>query len=307
MKNISYISVELPNKDRPAERPPKTNWKIELITVIMKGLQHLSPRMVARVVWHFFTLPGKAYFNSQQDKLLEQAVRSETIYQGDKIVSYRWKGAGPRVLFCHGWRSKAADFRKMIQAFLNEGYEVEAIDCRAHGHSEGSHSALPEFRDIIKDHIEQNGPADIMIGYSMGGASLGIALSELPKTCHPSQLFLLAAPPFVRFFFEDVINQVGLKKKVLDKMIVMMENHYGQHLDYFDLRTKPELNSITKHLIYCEDDETVPFKKGLELFETMENGSLVQARGFGHYKIISQAEIIRYILEKSTEGQRITA
>ncbi|NND95629.1 MAG: alpha/beta hydrolase [Flavobacteriales bacterium] len=301
MKNVTYISVELADKSRPTGRPPKTNWKIDLIKKAMKALQHASPRKVAEVVWHFFTLPGKVYFSDPQKALVSNARIGEMTYKGDRIVTYRWGVEGPRVLLCHGWRSKAADFRRMIEAFLEAGYVVEAIDCRAHGQSEGKHSAMPEFRDIIKKYLENNAPFNVVVGYSMGGAAAGVALSELPKEKHPDELFFVAAPPFVSYFFSDIIKDLGLKKSVYHKMTDMVEELYEQPVDFFDLRTKTrELRDIPKHFIYCEDDETIPFKKGMELFELHENAHFVQARGFGHYKILSHPEIINYLIEHST-------
>ncbi len=307
MKNITYISVELADKSRPAGRPPKTNWKIELIKKGLKALQHASPRKVAEVVWHFFTMPGKVYFSEPQKELVSRSHIGEMIYQGDKIVTYRWGTAGPRVLLCHGWRSKAADFRRMIEEFLAAGYVVEAIDCRAHGQSGGKHSAMPEFRDIIKEYLLSNPTFDTIVGYSMGGAAVGMALSELPEEKYPDRLFLVAAPPYIRYFFSDIITELGLKKSVYHRMSDMVEEVYGQSVDFFDLRTKTqELKNIPKHFLYCEDDETIPFKKGMELFELHENAHFVQARGFGHYKILSHPEIIRYILEHSGKQKPAT-
>ncbi len=307
MKNVTYISVELADKNRPAGRPPKTNWKIELIKKGMKALQHASPRKVAEVVWHFFTMPGKVYFSEPQKELVSLAKIGEMTYRGDKIITYRWGTKGPTVLLCHGWRSKAADFRRMIESYLAAGYVVEAVDCRAHGQSEGKHSAMPEFRDIIKEHILKNPAFDTIVGYSMGGAAVGIALSEVPKEKHPNKLFFVAAPPYVSYFFSDIIKDLGLKKSVYHKMTNMVEEVYGQPVDFFDLRTKTkELADISKHFLYCEDDETIPFKKGMELFELHDNAHFVQARGFGHYKILSHPEIIGYILEHSRKQELVT-
>lgn len=308
MKNVTYISVELADKSRPSGRPPKTNWKIEMIKKGLKALQHASPRKVAEVVWHFFTMPGKVYFSEPQQELVSEAELGEMEYRGDKIRTYKWGVEGPSVLLCHGWRSKAADFRRMIEAYLEAGYQVHAVDCRAHGQSEGRHSALPEFKEIIASYLRANGPFDVTVGYSMGGAALGVAVSELPRELHPKKLFFVAAPPYVRYFFEDIINEVGLKKAVYHKMAGMVEEVYGQPIDYFDLRTKKEeLADISKYFIYCEDDETIPFEKGVELYEAHENKKFVQARGFGHYKIISHQEIIGYLLEHSDKRDLATA
>lgn len=300
MKPFTYISVSLKDRSRPAGRPPKTNWKIELIKKGMKALQHASPKKVAEVVWHFFTIPGKVYFSEPQRQLIARAELGEMTYKGDKIVTYKWRANGPKILLCHGWRSKAADFRKMIEAFLAVGFQVEAVDNHAHGMSEGKHTAMPEYREIIREYIKDNGPFDIAIGYSMGGSALAVALSELPAELKPKKLFLIGAPPYITVFFKDILAQAGLKRPVYEKMLEFGEAQYGHPMDYFDLRTKSkELAGIEKFLIYCEDDETIPFAQGMELYEALNKDChFAQVRGFGHYKIISNEKIINHIHEQ---------
>ncbi len=300
MNHVTYISVSLPDKSRPAGRPPKTNWKIELIKKGLKALQHASPKKVAEVVWHYFTLPGKVFFSEPQKTLISQAEQGEMTHKGDKIVTYKWGNSGPRILLCHGWRSKSADFRRMIEALLEAGFTVEAVDNRAHGQSEGTHTAMPDYRDIIRTYMKQNPPFDIAIGYSMGGAALGVAVSELPIELQPRKVFFIAAPPYISYFFQDLLAEIGLKKSVYNALVKMLEEKYGEQVDYFDLRVKTsQLAGIEKYFIYCEDDETITFSKGMELYEAFKkDGHFVQVRGFGHYKIISNEKIIHYILKQ---------
>ena len=300
MKNVSYISVELPDMARPKERPEKSNWKIEMIKKGLKALQYASPRKVAEVMIHYFTMPGKVYFSSAQSGILEEATKDSFEYKGDKIVTYQWGQDGPSILLCHGWRSKAADFRKMILAYRELGYVVHAMDCRAHGNSGGKHSALPEFRDIVIEMILRSGSFDVIIGYSMGGIAAGMAISELDDYLKPKKLFLISAPPYVQYFFSNAVRNSGLNTSVYNEIVDMVEEIYGQPLDYFNLCLKSKkLASIDKYLIYCEDDDVVPFRGGMELFESQENAHFVQASGFGHYKIITHDFIIKYLIEHS--------
>jgi len=300
MKNITYISVELEDKSRPAERPPKSNWKVEMIKKGLKALQYASPRKTAAVVWHYFTMPGQTRFTEPQLELINRAEQGEAFYKGDKIVTYRWGTSGPKVLLAHGWRSKSADFRRFIEAYVEAGFVVEALDMRAHGKSEGTHTALPEYVEILKDFMAKNGPYHTVVGYSIGGMAAGMAVSELGTFMHPTHQFFIAAPPYIRYFFRDIIADVGLNEPVYHKMAEMVEEHYFKPIDYFDLRSKTnELVNITKHFIYCEDDETIPFEKGMELFEAHPDSHFVQARGFGHYKVIAHEEIINYVVTHS--------
>lgn len=300
MKTV--IEVEGEDISRPADRPPKTNWKVELIKKGLTLLQHASPKAAAEIIWHYFTMPGKTRFTKNQQKLMESAKTRQTPYQGDLIKSYRWGTGESKVLVCHGWRSKTADFRKIIETFTSEGYSVEGLDLRAHGNSEGKHTALPEYRDILKNHITKHGPYDIVIGYSIGALASGIVLSEMNESYQPRHYYHLAGPPYVRYFFKDVVEDVGCNETVYEAMCHLIQEHYGQSIDYFDLRIKNnELKHINTHLIYCEDDQIIPFQKGQELEECFPNASFVHTKGLGHYKIISNPAVIDYIVKTSAK------
>lgn len=297
MKDFTRISVEIKDKGRPKERPPKTNWRIEMIKNAMKALQYASPRRVASVVWYYFTMPGRVNFTDKQKELISQAEQKVLYFKGDKIFTYKWGKGGPKILLCHGWRSKAADFRRMIEALLGSGFEVHAIDLRAHGQSDGKHTSMPEYRDILKDFFIRNGRFHSVVGYSLGGISAGITLSEMHPELQPAKFFIIASPPYVSYFFKDVINEVGLNEAVYHKMAEMVNEVYHEPIEYFDLRDKKEqLSGIEKYLIYCENDKTIPFEKGLELNKALDDSHFVHASGFGHYKIISHEEIIRYVV-----------
>ena len=297
--HTTYIDVGQIDRSRPANRPSKNNWKIELLKKGILALQHVSPRVASELIWNQFTKPGKPHFTEPQQQLLAKAETNRFSYFGYETVSYKWGNGNKRVLLSHGWRSKILDFRNMINHLVERGYTVEGIDMKAHGQSGGRHTALPEFRDILKNYYVQNGPYDAVVGYSLGGLATGIMLSELSADFRPAQLFLIATPPFTRYFFEDAIRQVGCKEKVYDEMCHLVEENYHQPIDYFDLRTKlDQLQTMDLHLIYDENDEMVPMERGAELAAALSADiNFVHTKGLGHYKIISHQEIVNYVMD----------
>ncbi|RED98023.1 alpha/beta hydrolase [Marinoscillum furvescens] len=301
------IDAGTQDMSRPSERPPKSNWKIELLKKGLFTLQYVSPKKTSEIVWHHFTKPGKVRFTQPQEELLKKASISYSKYRGHKITTYRWGEQGPKVLMCHGWRSKMADFRRMIEALVAAGYVVEGLDMTAHGKSEGKHSALPEFRYLLKNHYVENGPYQAMIGYSLGGLASGIVASELSNDLKPQQLFMISAPPYVRYFFKDVIDELGYRNEVFEEMCKLVEKDYHEPIDYFDLRQKAkELKDTKIHLIYDENDQTVPFERGLELYKHYPRAQFVHTKGLGHYKIIAYQEVIEYIIGFATKKWTIS-
>ncbi len=297
----TFIDVGEIDASRPSSRPPKTNWKIEMLKRGVKALQHVSPKTASEIVWSQFTRPGKPYFTENQRALIDRAEIGSTSYLGHEIVTYKWGTHGPRVLLSHGWRSKIADFRALIEHLVSKGYVVEGLDWKAHGKSGGRHTALPEMRDILKNYYVQNAPFHAVVGYSLGGLAAGITLSEISKDLLPQKLLLIAAPPFTRYFFYDTIKEVGLSEKVYQEMCSLVGKNYYQDVDYFDLRDKANHFDATEtHLIYDENDLTVPFERGQELLGSFQRAHFVHTKGLGHYKIISHQEILSYVERKLT-------
>lgn len=294
---IIRIVAENQDTSRPLERPSKTNWKLETLKYMLKVLQYVSPSKTSEIVWSYFTKPIKARFTGPQESILAKAEKNSVSYFGHDLVTYKWGTEGPKVLLSHGWNSKIADFRRMIEALVEKGYVVEGIDMKAHGKSPGTHTALPEIRDILKNYYVQNAPYQAVVGYSIGGLAMGVMLSELSKEIQPKNLFVIAAPSNTRYFFKEVVKEeLGFRDKVYEEMCEMVETHYHQRIDYFDMRSLgSKIGSENIHLIYDEDDQTVPFDRGLEMLETFPEATFVHAKGLGHYKIIAYQDVIDHV------------
>lgn len=296
--NTVFIDAGVQDMSRPKERPPKSNWKMEIMKQSLKVLQVFAPTKTSQIIWKYFTKPGRSRFTPNQRLLFDKAEIGMISYFGHEIVTYRWGKGKKKVLLSHGWNSKLLDFRKMIEELVAAGYTVEGLDMKAHGKSEGTNTALPEMRDILKSYYVKNGPYYAVIGYSIGGMSAGITLSELSKEWHPEKLFIIASPSHTRYFFKDTIQGLGYNTKVYESMCDLVQKHYHESIDYFDLRKKQRLlNGMKLHLIYDENDKTVPFQRGMELKESYPNARFVHSKGLGHYKIISYEEIISYIID----------
>jgi len=276
---------------------------MELLIKGLLTLQHVAPKLTSSIIWNQFTKTPKARFNDKQNDLISKAEVSVIKYLGHELKAYRWQAApqsrnGKRVLLSHGWGSKIADFRRMIETLTAEGYVVEGVDMKGHGHSQGTHTALPEIRDVLKGYYSQNGPYHAVVGYSIGGLAAGLTINELSRAFHPQHLVIIATPPYTRYFFKEIIDQVGCKEQVYNEMCELVQTHYKETIDYFDLRSKADhLAHLDLHLIYDEHDKTVPFDKGLELNEKMPFSSFVHVKGTSHNQIIADEKVIGYIVD----------
>lgn len=297
MKNITLIDANTEEANRIVQRPPKFNWYVNLLKKSLLGLQYIAPKKTAEIIWHYFTKPGPAFYTEAQEQILKEAKVDRITYQGHELFTYRWGTSGPKVLLSHGWRSKVADYRRMIDALVAAGYVVEGIDMKAHGQSDGKHSALPEFTEILKNYYVKHGPYHAVIGYSLGGLAAGMMLSEITKEIHPTHLILIATPPYARYFFYDIIKDLKCKDDIYHLFCELVAKNYHHSIDYFDLRDKmPWLQDTRLHLIYDEHDKTVNLEKGKELWQFAPEASFVHTKGLGHYKVIAYERVIEHIV-----------
>ncbi len=293
----TFIDAGKQDMSRPKERPKKKTWKTQMTKSFLQIYQYVAPRRVAEIIWGYFTKPITPRFTEAHQEIMAEAKQSNITYKGFRLVAYQWGSGSKRILLSHGWNSKIADFRRMINHFVKEGFEVHGVDMKAHGQSEGVRSALPEFRDVLKAYVLSHGKFDAIVGYSLGGISAGIAIDELDQPHRPDHFFVIATPPYTRYFFEHVVkNDAGCNHQVYEHLSEMVEEHYKESIDYFDLRKKQSsLSKLQLHLIYDEQDKTVPFSKGEEMKSHFPEAHWVHTRGLGHYKVIAYHEVIEYI------------
>jgi pimeloyl-ACP methyl ester carboxylesterase len=299
VSNEIIIDAGIQDQSRPSERPPKTNAKQEFIKKLLHILQYPFPGMVARFFWKKFRKPGRSKFNDKQKTLIERAETGHLTYKGCQIVHYRWGQSDRKILLSHGWNSKIADFRKMIEHFVEAGFQVEGVDMKAHGQSEGDHTALPEIMEILSSYYEKHGPYEAVIGYSIGGLGAGLVVSNLPESLKPQHLIMIAAPPYTTYFFEETIAQHGFRKAIYHRVANAVKPVYGVNITDLDIRGKEaSLANVQLTFVYDENDTTVTFDKGLLLKEHFPKATFVHTLGLGHYKVIAFTDVNDVLLQR---------
>lgn len=90
-------------------------------------------------------------------------------------------GSNSYVIICHGYTGRASHMSLYAQNFYNMGYNVLAIDHRAHGQSEGKLSTFGAFESedlllwINKVCETDSGARIVLFGLSMGAATVMLA------------------------------------------------------------------------------------------------------------------------------------
>src|SRR5690606_24011535 len=119
----------------------------------------LFPRYAFNLAWKLFTTPKKTK-TKKQPTIFKKAMVLGISYKGKRLKTYLWCYSGEIVLLVHGWASGSWAFESKIEALLNAGYRVVAIDGPTHGESPYRRTNLIDFGNALRtviEHFEKSG------------------------------------------------------------------------------------------------------------------------------------------------------
>ncbi|WP_205074029.1 alpha/beta hydrolase [Parvibium lacunae] len=101
-------------------------------------------------------------------------------HHGKTVHGYIWGDPQqqPTVLLVHGWSGYALQLREFVTPLRAAGYAVVAVDMPAHGRSSGRRAHFFSWHQALVEMAAQLPRLDTIIGHSLGGATLGYALSQ---------------------------------------------------------------------------------------------------------------------------------
>ena len=219
---------------------------------------------------------------------------SETSNKTVKI--YNITGTGPKILFVHGWSSRASKFHKIISEFKSQNFDITMVDMPAHGQSLSKRSHLPEFSDIVYDLSKNNGPYDAIIGHSMGA----IAALNAANMGQKFRNIILISPAAYRIeaIFRNFVSLFGLSEDFYVKsMFDSFETRDGRKpIDYGPDKFASDVKSRCL-IIHSEDDAQANSKVAEKIHEDIKNSKLMMATDLGHMRTLTDEKVIRKIGE----------
>ena len=212
------------------------------------------------------------------------------------VKIYNVKGKGSKILFVHGWSSRASKFHKIISQFESKNFDITAVDMPAHGQSLSKRSHLPEFCDVVYDLSKNNGPYDTIIGHSMGA----IAALNAVKMGQNFDNVVLINPAAYRIepIFRNFISLFGLSEDFYVKnMFDSFEARDGRKPpNYGPDKFAAEIESKCL-IIHSEDDAQASPKVAEKIHEDIKNSKLMMTTNLGHMRTLTDDKVIETIEE----------
>lgn len=260
----------------------------------------VSPALAARGAFVLFRRTGqRSRVRSVERATHETAAVTTLETRGKRVVTYRW-GDGPRpVLLVHGWQSRASRFSRMVDGLVDRGHSVVAFDAPGHGESTGSRTTILEYRDIIAQLHEANGPFTAVVAHSFG---VPCAVHALRTGVSTSALVAISGVCDLGFLPDDFCRQLGLGSAVAqrlrdraDRLLLAPETDIWQR---FSATWEAEKVTVPMLVVHDQDDEVVPHDHARALVRAYpDQATLTTTARLGHRRILTDRAVIGEVLD----------
>lgn len=204
-------------------------------------------------------------------------------------------GEGPPVLLVHGWGGRAAQFASFVDPLRASGFRVLAFDAPAHGETAGQRTSVFEFVACVQAIAERVGPLHGVVGHSLGGASLTMALGAGLKV---KRAALIAPTPNLDAEVDRFVQRAGLSPEEDAALRELLPNHFRP--DFWSSTTllglAPRLETPAL-IIHDEHDPDVPFSASEQLARAWPGASFHGTHGLGHLTVLRNAAVAQRVVD----------
>jgi pimeloyl-ACP methyl ester carboxylesterase len=219
-----------------------------------------------------------------------------------RVALWSW-GRGPTVLLVHGWAGAAGDMAPIAAELVRAGYRAVMFDMPGHGDStkQGVTNLLVYIRTLAALG-ELVGPIDAVIGHSLGGTAVAIALGDEVIRAGKAVLLAPALSPWAfSWHFAEVI---GLPKARVPGMVRVTEGIVGRKADSLNAAESVAGLQIPGHIAHDPDDLDVPFEHGRTIARAWKGIDFVPRPGLGHRRILKDPVTVRSVVEFVAGGAK---
>jgi pimeloyl-ACP methyl ester carboxylesterase len=213
--------------------------------------------------------------------------------QGQQLAGWHW-GSGPTVVLVHGWGSRASRLSDLASALLGAGFRVVAYDAPAHGESTGRFASLPEFARALSDVALAIGPIHGLVGHSLGGAAIAMAMR---RGLAADRVVLLAPPADVRIFSDHFARTLAIPPTVQQTMHRNLERRLRIVWDDLHIPSAVRELPAAALVIHDRDDADVPYAHGEEIVGAWAGSRLESTSGLGHRALLRDPAVIDRAVE----------
>jgi pimeloyl-ACP methyl ester carboxylesterase len=269
-----------------------------MLRTAFRTVGSVAPGVAARWAETIFCRPPRNAPRPAEEAFLAtgtpRAVRSED----EDLAVWVW-GSGPMVVLTHGWGSRAGRFSTLARSLMDAGFGVVLFDAPAHGASRGTQASLPQFSLALRAVADAVGPVYGLIGHSLGGAAVSLALSN---GLAAERAILLAPPADVVLFSRAFADHLRIPLRAHDLMRRNLETRLRIRWAELHIPSLARKMTTPALIVHDRDDEDVPYAHGEQIADAWPAAEFLATRGLGHRSVVRDPEVIRRTVTFLTEG-----
>lgn len=251
-------------------------------------LGRLAPEHVAGRMRRAFMTPRNLPPRQWELPLL---ARAERITLRFGLSALRW-GKGPTVLMMHGWEGRPTQFAALIDTLVTAGHTVVALEGPAHGRSPGQQAHVVLFARALLEAAGELPPLRAVIGHSMGGASLLLALQWGLRT---EAAVSIAAPAQLLSVLRGFAHRLGLPARARAAFIRQIEQDVGVQISRLDVSSY-QLD-VPGLVVHASDDPLVPASEAQLIHKAWFDSRLMVLEEGGHQRVLADPRLNEAVLE----------
>ncbi|MEN8639079.1 alpha/beta fold hydrolase [Pseudomonas sichuanensis] len=264
-------------------------------------LGHLAPEHVAGKMRRAFMSPRTL---PPRDWELPLLARAERITLRFGLSALRW-GQGPTVLLMHGWEGRPTQFAALIETLVAAGHTVVSLEGPGHGRSPGHQAHVVLFARALLEAAAELPPLRAVIGHSMGGASVLLALQWGLRA---EAAVSIAAPARLLGVMRGFARHLGLPARARAAFIRQVERDIGVQIARLDV-TGYQLD-LPGLVVHASDDVLVPAGESQVIHKAWFDSRLLLLEEGGHVRVLADprlGEAVIELLARTNERARQSA
>jgi esterase/lipase len=261
------------------------NIALKVFITKNKIMGTLFPQKTAESAKTLFLTPRK-YLIKAWEKQIELKGTRRKLSNGLSAIC--WGDSPQKILLVHGWESRATQVSGFAEKFVEAGFQIIALDAPAHGHSTGEQANPLMFAKAVMQADQELGPFDAIIGHSMGGSAVVIALSEGVET---EKVVLISSPSSIESVLKRFAKFIGLPTKSTQRFLHLVEEVVGRSVEALNIAKLIQSNSSKGLIIHDQDDVEIPYEDAKTIEQNWKGAKLISTQGYGHRSILRQEDV----------------
>jgi len=221
---------------------------------------------------------------------------AEPLTQPNGQAAPAWAPPGesvaPWVFAQHGWEGRPTQFRPLAAALTARGFRLLAVEGPGHGRSPGRHASPWLFAQGLLAAQAAFGSPAAVIGHSMGGSAVPIAIAE---GLEAGRVVTLGSPAAVSEITDRFVEAAGLGPDAQHRLRRLLDAHAGRPVRELDpeiLARHPAVAALPALVVHCVDDPIVAHGQAVRLRAAWQGARGLDTRGLGHRDILRHRETV---------------